>query len=79
MRSKERLYKNYDPEVDKGVFNKVMPFLTTEIDANIYDKTTLTSLDGLKKLLTGSPRFKLFCSIKMRNVAFKSMFGESRI
>ena len=47
------IHKNYDIDVDKGVFENVMPFYNKNIDASIYDKTAFTNLDSALKLLDG--------------------------
>jgi len=47
-------FKNYDVEVDKGVFKNIMPLYTDNIDASIYDKTSFTELDKAIKILEGS-------------------------
>jgi len=45
--------KNYDPEVDKGVFESVMPFYSENIDVSIYNTTTFISKEGIEELLSG--------------------------
>ena len=50
------IHKNYDVNVDKGVFKNVMPFYTQKVDASIYDKTALTDLNDALKLLDGKPK-----------------------
>ncbi|QRM88448.1 serine protease [Lacinutrix sp. WUR7] len=62
-KAKERLagtlksiHKNYDVDVDKGVFNNVMPFYNKNVDASIYDKTAFTNLDEALKLLDGDAK-----------------------
>lgn len=50
------IHKNYDVNVDKGVFKNVMPFYTKNVDASIYDKTSLTDLNEALKLLEGKPK-----------------------
>ena len=49
------IHKNYNVDVDKGVFNSVMPLYTDNVDASIYNKTAFTNLDSALKLLDGSP------------------------
>ncbi len=49
-------HKNYDVNVDKGVFKNVMPFFNKNADASIYDKTALTNLDTALDLLDGSAK-----------------------
>lgn len=49
------IHKNYNVDVDRGVFNSVMPLYTNHVDASIYDKTAFTNLDSALKLLEGSP------------------------
>jgi len=48
------IHKNYDVNVDRGVFENVMPFYTDNVDATIYNKTALTSLDSALKLFEGT-------------------------
>lgn len=50
------IHKDYDVNVDKGVFKNVMPFYSQKVDASIYDKTALTDLDEALKLLEGKPK-----------------------
>ncbi|MFC7446239.1 hypothetical protein C7H62_0875 [Mesoflavibacter sp. HG96] len=50
------IHKNYDVNVDKGVFKNVMPFYTKNVDASIYDKTSFTDLNESLKLLEGKPK-----------------------
>ena len=51
----KRIHKNYDVIVDKGVFKNVMPLYHKNVDASIYEKTSLTTLEGALQLLEGSP------------------------
>ncbi|HLV69058.1 MAG TPA: S46 family peptidase, partial [Xanthomarina sp.] len=48
------IHKNYDVNVDKGVFESVMPFYTNNVDVSIYNNTAFTSLDTALKLFEGS-------------------------
>ncbi|WP_191858637.1 S46 family peptidase [Hanstruepera ponticola] len=49
------IHKNYDVNVDKGVFEAVMPLYNkTNIDPNIYNNTAFTNLDSALKLFEGS-------------------------
>ncbi|CAL2103984.1 Asp/Glu-specific dipeptidyl-peptidase [Tenacibaculum sp. 190130A14a] len=50
------IHKNYDVNVDKGVFNNVMPLYTKQVDTSIYEKTSLTDLDKALKLLDGDAK-----------------------
>ena len=50
----QRIHKNYNTKVDKGVYENVMPLYTDNVDASIYDKTALTSLESASKLLEGN-------------------------
>jgi hypothetical protein len=47
------IHKNYDVEVDKGVYKSVMPMYGKKVDASIYDNTAFTNLDAALKLLEG--------------------------
>lgn len=49
------IHKNYNADLDKGVFKNVMPLYTDNVDASIYDKTAFTNLDSALKLLEGTP------------------------
>ena len=47
------IHKNYDADLDKGVYFNVMPLYGKEVDATIYDKTAFTNLDSALSLLEG--------------------------
>lgn len=47
------ILKNFDANVDKGVYLNVMPLYGKPVDASIYDKTAFTDLDSALKLLEG--------------------------
>ncbi|MFY7670437.1 S46 family peptidase [Tenacibaculum sp. MEBiC06402] len=49
------IHKNYDVNVDKGVFKNVMPLYNKNVDASIYDSTSFTDLDKTLQLLEGTP------------------------
>ena len=49
----EGILKNFDAEVDKGVYLNVMPLYGKSVDASIYEKTAFTNLDSALKLLEG--------------------------
>ena len=49
------IHKNYNVDVDKGVFSSVMPFYTDHVDDSIYNNTAFTNLDSALKLLQGTP------------------------
>lgn len=48
------IHKNYNAEVDKGVFKSVMPLYTDKSDSNIYGTTAFVNLDSALKLLQGN-------------------------
>lgn len=51
------IHKNFDINVDKGVFKNVMPLYNpTNVDASIYDKTNFTDLDKALQLLEGDAK-----------------------
>ncbi|MEE4001260.1 S46 family peptidase [Tenacibaculum sp. FZY0031] len=51
------IHKNFDTNVDKGVFKNVMPlYNATNVDASIYDKTSFTDLDKALQLLEGDAK-----------------------
>lgn len=47
------IHKNYDADLDKGVYKNVMPFYTDNVDASIYEKTAFTNLESALALLEG--------------------------
>ena len=51
-----RIHKNYDVGVDKGVFNNVMAFYNENVDATIYDNTAFTNLASSLALLEGNSK-----------------------
>lgn len=52
----QRVHKNYDVSVDKGVFKNVMPFYNQNVDASIYDNTAFTNLESAMALLDGNAK-----------------------
>ena len=48
------IHKNYDVNVDKGVYQNVMPLYGKKVDASIYDNTAFTKLESALKLLDGN-------------------------
>ncbi|MDY7395683.1 S46 family peptidase [Aureibaculum sp. 2210JD6-5] len=48
------VHKNYNVDVDKGVFEAIMPFYTDKVDTSIYDKTSFTDLEKALKVLEGN-------------------------
>lgn len=50
------IHKNYDVNIDKGVFEAVMPYYTKNVNALIYGETAFTNLDTALKLLEGKPK-----------------------
>lgn len=50
------IHKNYNVDVDQGVFKNVMPLYTDNVDASIYNNTAFTNLDTALTLLEGSPK-----------------------
>ena len=55
MRRFKGIHKNYNVDVDKGVFSSVMPFYTDHVDDSIYNNTAFTNIDSALKLLQGTP------------------------
>ncbi|MCT4630757.1 S46 family peptidase [Winogradskyella sp.] len=47
------IHKNYDKDLDKGVYLSVMPLYGKPLDASIYEKTAFTNLDSALQLLEG--------------------------
>ncbi len=52
----EGILKNYDKDVDKGIFENVMPYYTKNVDATIYDNTAFTNLETAKALIKGNAK-----------------------
>ena len=50
------IHKNYNTEVDKGVFNAIMPMYTSKVDASIYDTTNFINLDSALVILEGDSK-----------------------
>ncbi len=50
------IHKNYDVNVDKGVFKNVMPLYNKNFDAAIYESSSFTDLEKALQLLEGSPK-----------------------
>ncbi|MDP2539885.1 serine protease [Tenacibaculum discolor] len=51
------IHKNFDVNVDKGVFKNVMPLYNpTNVDASIYNKTSFTDLNKALQLLEGDAK-----------------------
>ena len=50
------IHKNYNVDVDRGVFNSVMALYTNHVDASIYNNTAFTNLDSALKILQGTPK-----------------------
>ncbi|WP_299102319.1 S46 family peptidase [uncultured Winogradskyella sp.] len=50
------IHKNYNAELDKGVYLNVMPLYGKDVDASIYDKTAFTNLDSALSLLEGDAK-----------------------
>ena len=50
-----KIYKSYNPKVDKMVFEVVMPLYTNNVEASIYDKTMLVNAKKTLQLLQESP------------------------
>ncbi len=44
------IYKNYDAQVDQGVFENVMPFYHDDVDSSIYSNTAFTSMETASDL-----------------------------
>jgi len=52
----ERIHKNYDVDLDKGVYLNVMPLYGKDIDASIYEESALTNLETALELLEGDAK-----------------------
>ncbi|MGF1554962.1 S46 family peptidase [Paucihalobacter sp.] len=48
------IYRNYNPQVDKEVFQAIIPHFTDKFDASIYNKTAFTNQKLALKILEGS-------------------------
>ncbi|MEM1003721.1 MAG: S46 family peptidase, partial [Bacteroidota bacterium] len=49
----KNIHKNYDIEVDRGVFENVMPLYTDNVNTSIYGKSAFVNEDTALKLLEG--------------------------
>lgn len=50
------IHKNYNVDLDHGVFKSVLPLYTDYVDASIYNNTAFTNFDSALKLLEGTPK-----------------------
>ncbi len=50
------IHKNYNVDLDKGVYEAVMPKYTSNLDVSIYDTTAFTDLDNALELLKGNSK-----------------------
>jgi len=50
-----KIYKNFNPNVDKGVFEAIMPLYASNVDPSIYNNTILTNPEETLKLLEKTP------------------------
>lgn len=50
------VHKNYDVNVDKAVFNSVMPYYTKDVDASIYKKAAFTDITSALALFDGNAK-----------------------
>lgn len=48
------MYKDLNMDVDKAVFEAIMPLYTKNVDASIYDKTAFATKEGMMTLLEGN-------------------------
>ncbi|SDS27862.1 Peptidase S46 [Winogradskyella sediminis] len=48
------IHKNYDVDLDKGVYKNVMPLYGKPVDVSIYENTAFTNLDSALLLLEGN-------------------------
>ncbi|WP_298879294.1 S46 family peptidase [uncultured Polaribacter sp.] len=55
-RTLKGIHKNYDIEVDKGVFKNVMPIFNKNADASIYNNTAFTNLTSALALFDGKAK-----------------------
>ncbi|APX98769.1 S46 family peptidase [Lacinutrix venerupis] len=50
------IHKDFNANVDKGVYQAVMPMYTDNVDASIYEKTAFTNLESTLALFEGEPK-----------------------
>ena len=50
------IHKNYDADLDKGVYQNVMPLYGKPVDSSIYNKTSFTNLESALQLLEGDAK-----------------------
>ncbi|MCB0459042.1 MAG: S46 family peptidase [Flavobacteriaceae bacterium] len=49
-------FKDYNVNVDKGIFKAIMPMYTDKVDASIYDKTNFSSEEKTAQILEGNSK-----------------------
>ena len=50
------IYKNYNAEVDKGIYQAIMPLYTDKVNTSIYQTTNFTDKQKALSLLKGKPK-----------------------
>ncbi|WP_053976889.1 S46 family peptidase [Mangrovimonas xylaniphaga] len=50
------IYKDFNADVDQGVFEAIMPLYTQNVDASIYKNTNFTDLKSAMKVLEGDAK-----------------------
>ncbi|WMI69284.1 S46 family peptidase [Mangrovimonas sp. YM274] len=50
------IYKDFNADVDQGVFEAIMPLYTQNVDATIYKNTSFTDLKSAMKVLDGDAK-----------------------
>lgn len=48
-------FKNFNADLDRKVFEAILPMYTKSVDASIYDTTKFTNLDSTLNMLKGDP------------------------
>jgi len=50
------IHKNYSADLDRKVYDAIMPLYTTNVDASIYDTTKFTNLESTLNVLDGDAK-----------------------
>ncbi|MBV1924092.1 MAG: S46 family peptidase [Flavobacteriaceae bacterium] len=50
------IHKNYSADLDRKVYDAIMPLYSTNVDASIYNTTKFTNLDSTLKVLDGNAK-----------------------
>lgn len=54
IKNLKKAFKDYELDVDQGVFKSILPLYTDNVDASIYDTTSFTELESALNMLEGN-------------------------